>query len=304
MVSVDAATPAEPIASPAPVTVEIPPELPRAPARVASPAPATTKAEIQGPSPDLASHVAAAAVEMAHTTLARSAPDPSRVAEAVRSVARPAAPRAVVAAAPPRVAAAPDEPSAEPVPVAAPDAAPVVTDDAPRPAQEVPVIVVAAPAHADAPVTRPEGAPAAIARPAEPSPSVVHHAPERLREAALASADAHALRRGVHAEVDLGDAGRVAVTARQPHGATDVRVDAESSRTATVLVEHASELVADLQKHAPDARVTIGGPTTLQSFGNGSSGGGGRPRDEAPAPAEPEEDARVPVPGRRVRFVL
>lgn len=142
---------------------------------------------------------------------------------------------------------------------------------------------------------------------------------EQAIETAARAADRHAISRGVHAEIELGDAGRVQVHASRPDERIHVRLDADAASTARALGEHARDLARELQTNAHDARVTVSGPTTHASVtsdgsargdrnmagGNGSSQG----RDErasrtANDDGAPATRATKAVGGARARFVL
>lgn len=143
----------------------------------------------------------------------------------------------------------------------------------------------------------------------------VHAGRERAIETATRAADRHAIARGVHAEIELGDAGRVHVHASRPDERIHVRLDADAAATARMLGEHAGELARELRTNVHDARVTVSGPTTHATAtsegsargdrGNGSSHG----REERPAIAQNDDGAharRTPAAARaaRARFVL
>jgi len=142
---------------------------------------------------------------------------------------------------------------------------------------------------------------------------------EQAIETAARAADRHAISRGVHAEIELGDAGRVQVHASRPDEQIHVRLDADAASTARALGEHARDLARELQTNAHDARVTVSGPTTHASVtsegsargdrnmagGNGSSQG----RDERSSPTANDDGAHATratkaVGGARARFVL
>jgi hypothetical protein len=95
---------------------------------------------------------------------------------------------------------------------------------------------------------------------------------ERGRAAATGAADHRTLAAGIHAEVDLGEAGRVLVHAEKTEGSRiDVRLDADVARTARTLSENAHDLALDLRS---DARVTVNGPGTHASVSSSGSDGG------------------------------
>lgn len=142
---------------------------------------------------------------------------------------------------------------------------------------------------------------------------------EQAIETAARAADRHAISRGVHAEIELGDAGRVQVHASRPDERIHVRLDADAASTARALGEHARDLARELQTNAHDARVTVSGPTTHASVtsdgsargerstagGNGSSQG----RDERASRTANDDGAHATratkaVGGARARFVL
>jgi len=158
------------------------------------------------------------------------------------------------------------------------------------------------------PAVAPGAAPATIG-------TEIEGARERGRTAVVQAADHRALRRGVHAEIDLGEAGRIFVHAENPGARLDVRLDADASHTARALAQHAGELASELRSDARAATVTVSGPSTSTSVSTGTSAGAGtgtgsgngdsssrRDRDERgeEGPARP---ARVGST-RRARFVL
>ena len=150
---------------------------------------------------------------------------------------------------------------------------------------------------------------------------------ERGRAAAAGAADHRAIAKGIHAEVDLGEAGRILVHADKIDGSrVDVRLDANVAHTARMLSENAHDLAIELGSDAREARVTVSGPGTQSSVSSSSSEGandgssrsGGRsdsassrrdsdhrePRNayaHGPDTADREVTARV---SRRARFVL
>jgi len=149
---------------------------------------------------------------------------------------------------------------------------------------------------------------------------------ERVRSAASAVADRRVLARGIDAEIDLGDAGRIQVRAERPELRIDIKLDADVAHTARTLAEHARDLSLELRTDARDARVTVSGPSTFTSAssndrphdgaggGAGASAGGSssnrdsgdaerrNARDGAtPSVVDPRAQPRVQ---RRARFVL
>lgn len=157
-------------------------------------------------------------------------------------------------------------------------------------------------------------------------PSALHEAPlggvrERVRAAASEVADRRVLSRGIDAEIDLGDAGRIQVRAENPELRMDIKLDADVAHTARALAEHARDLSLELRTEARDARVTVTGPSTHTSVSShgmseGRSGGGeSAPRREPGHQETPRErDGSVAVTSaksgvgprvsRRARFVL
>jgi hypothetical protein len=149
---------------------------------------------------------------------------------------------------------------------------------------------------------------------------------ERGRAAATGAADHRAMANGIHAEVDLGEAGRILVHADKMDGSrVDVRLDVDVAQTARALTENARDLAMDLRSDAREARVTVNGPGTHSvssstdggaTGGTSSRGGGGdsassrregdnrEPRDgyaQGNGAADRDAGARA---SRRARFVL
>jgi hypothetical protein len=144
---------------------------------------------------------------------------------------------------------------------------------------------------------------------------------ERVRAAASEVADRRVLSRGIDAEIDLGDAGRIQVRAENPELRMDIKLDADVAYTARALAEHARDLSAELRTEARDARVTVTGPSTHTSVSSqdtpqGRSGGGDPAPRREPGQHEGqrERDGSVaattanssggPRVSRRARFVL
>ena len=143
---------------------------------------------------------------------------------------------------------------------------------------------------------------------------------EHAIETASRAADRHAISRGVHAEIELGDAGRVQVHASRPDDRIHVRLDADAAATARALGEHARDLARELQTSSQDARVTVSGPTTHASVTSdgsargdrGMAGGNGssQERDERTARSTNDDGtharstSKTHTPGARARFVL
>lgn len=135
------------------------------------------------------------------------------------------------------------------------------------------------------------------------------HAPKHVSTAL----DHAALARGMHGEIDLGDAGRVAVTTHTPRETLEVLVRAEHVVTAAAIARHAPDIAADLASIGREAHVavaTTNAPTTFASSdasrGSGAWGHGGRQPDardrgDDAGPAPTAMSAERP---RRVRFVL
>jgi hypothetical protein len=139
---------------------------------------------------------------------------------------------------------------------------------------------------------------------------------ERTRAAASVLADRRVLSKGIDAQIDLGEAGRIIVRAEHPDHRIDIRVDAEVPHTARALAEHARDMTMEFRS---DARLTISGPDTFVSHDTAqgrASGGdatfardkGGESRQDQNRPArEDESDAVAAVTkptARRARFVL
>ncbi len=153
---------------------------------------------------------------------------------------------------------------------------------------------------------------------------------ERSREVALGAADRRAISRGIHAEVDLGEAGRIVVHAKHADGRElDVRLDTNVEQTARALSEHARELAVDLRSESREARVTVTGPGTdattsssnSENSGHSGTPGGGASGESASSrrendgrdPRDPYAKESTPPAGhgaqtsrnsRRARFVL
>lgn len=172
-------------------------------------------------------------------------------------------------------------------------------------------------------------APAGSRKPAGPSAPVdADSTPgirERGRAAATGAADHRAIANGIHAEVDLGEAGRVLVHADKMDGSrVDVRLDADVAQTARALTENARDLAMDLRTDAREARVTVSGPGTQSvstSTDGGASGGASHRERHGDAASSRREENREPRDGsahgngaadrdagarvsRRARFVL
>ena len=146
---------------------------------------------------------------------------------------------------------------------------------------------------------------------------------ERGRAAAVGAADHRAIAKGIHAEVDLGEAGRIVVHADKIDGSrVDIRLDASVAHTARMLSENARDLAIELRSDAREARVTVSGPGTQSSVSSstseGANDGGSRgdsassrrdgdprkPRDAyAQGSATADRDVTTRV-SRRARFVL
>lgn len=150
---------------------------------------------------------------------------------------------------------------------------------------------------------------------------------ERGRAAAAGAADHRAIAKGIHAEVDLGEAGRILVHADKIDGSRiDVRLDASVAHTARMLSDNARDLAIELRSDAREARVTVSGPGTQSSVSSstseGANDGGSRsegrgdsassrrdgdprePRDAyAQGPNAADRDVTTRV-SRRARFVL
>ena len=128
-------------------------------------------------------------------------------------------------------------------------------------------------------VSGPSGARKAGAAAAGPGAETSSGVRERGRAAAVGAADHRALANGIHAEVDLGEAGRILVHAEKTEGSrVDVRLDVDVARTARTLTENARELAVDLRSDAREARVTVSGPGThssVSSSGEGRTSSGG-----------------------------
>ena len=157
------------------------------------------------------------------------------------------------------------------------------------------------------------------------------------RAAATTVADRRVLARGIDAEIDLGDAGRIQIRAEKPELRIDIKLDADVAHTARTLAEHARDLSLELRTEARDARVTVSGPSTFTTAssndrphdgGSGHGAGGGTfagdsssQRDSsgsdregardgsARSAVDPRVDPRVgprvgPRVQRRARFVL
>ncbi|MBX3186753.1 MAG: hypothetical protein KF819_07045 [Labilithrix sp.] len=174
----------------------------------------------------------------------------------------------------------------------------------------------------------PEGAPVGITAPNDGRPTLSVRAPtaappreaasrlsnevrERVRDTASAAADHHALRRGVHAEVDMGGAGRVGVRAENEASGAQihVRLEADRAETARAIADHASELAFELRSDARAARVSVTGPGTSTSVASDSAGRqGGGAGSSAHDRDEPRGDESAPAPraraATRARFVL
>lgn len=143
---------------------------------------------------------------------------------------------------------------------------------------------------------------------------------EHAIETASRAADRHAISRGVHAEIELGDAGRVQVHASRPDDRIHVRLDADAASTARALGEHARDLARELQTSSHDARVTVSGPTTHASVTSdgsargdrGMAGGNGSPQERDERTARSTNDdatharstSKTHASGSRARFVL
>src|SRR5262249_10782201 len=139
---------------------------------------------------------------------------------------------------------------------------------------------------------------------------VDHALRERLHEQVVGAMDASALKRGVHAEVDLGASGRIAISAEK-HTQVTVQLQSDVGSTAQVLTRHANELTSELARGGHDARVTISGPSTSATFNSASNNGGERresqQRDDSHA-NDPdvlvEQQRPAARSSRRVRMVL
>jgi uncharacterized membrane protein YgcG len=165
-----------------------------------------------------------------------------------------------------------------------------------------------------APVNRP-----AVAAHDRSTPATLESASrERGRAAVSQASDRRALRLGVHAEIDLGEAGRILVHAETPQETVHVKLEADAAHTARALAEHGAALASELRSDVRDARVTVSGPNTSSSFSSSfsssssgssaSSGGGGSSSSSRRDPREAVADGRVEPAanpsGRRARFVL
>lgn len=155
------------------------------------------------------------------------------------------------------------------------------------------------------------------------APRVEHQVGARVREAALESADKHAVAHGVRAEVDLGEGGRIAISAAEKAHSIDVKVDAQARHTAETIAKHAGELVSELRHQTEYARVTVNGQGSF-SGGGGSHGGsnhsyasngsgashqGGNQSSSSHRDGSHDGDSNEPSPaprasGRKVRIVL
>jgi hypothetical protein len=170
----------------------------------------------------------------------------------------------------------------------------IATDDArPVPAAITPTAI-------DAPLTGAVEAPSRADAPADVEGTARERVRTRVREARLDTADARAIAREVHGDVDLGEAGRVAVHAAHGARSLDVRVSADVADTARAIAENAHDLAKELRNHATSPRVIVNGHVA----GGGGSGGGQRDRS---APARDDEDGareRSRPRARRVRIVL
>ena len=135
------------------------------------------------------------------------------------------------------------------------------------------------------------------------SASSTSGAAERLRDAATLSADKSAIRHGMRAVADLGDAGRVEIATHRDHAQLDVRLDAQQQSTAKTLLQHAPELANELR----DARVTVNGSGTSSGH-NGPRDGSRDDASERDAredhTSHQESDPSLPLGTRRVRMVL
>jgi hypothetical protein len=146
---------------------------------------------------------------------------------------------------------------------------------------------------------------------------------DRTRAAATEASDHRAIGRGMNAQVDLGEAGRVTVRTENPASRVDVRLDAEVSATARSIAANAQDLAAELRTDTREARVIVNGPsthTTVTSNGTSSGDSGGHsaasrgegdaqnPRDrratqETGGDRAPDASP-IPRAARRARFVL
>jgi hypothetical protein len=146
---------------------------------------------------------------------------------------------------------------------------------------------------------------------------------DRTRAAATEASDHRAIARGMNAQVDLGEAGRVTVRTENPASRIDVRLDAEVSATARSIAANAQDLASELRTDTREARVIVNGPsthTTVTSNGasagdsNGHSASSRRDADpqnprDGRAPQETGVDRGAdaspsPRAARRARFVL
>lgn len=146
---------------------------------------------------------------------------------------------------------------------------------------------------------------------------------ERGRAAALGAADHRAIARGIHAEVDLGEAGRIIVQAKETEGKrVDVRLDTDVAHTARALSENARDLAVDLRSESRDARVTVSGPGTQSTTTSSHSGDSGNGANRESATSRHDQEGREtrdpyakdstprvgettnPRNSRRARFVL
>lgn len=126
-------------------------------------------------------------------------------------------------------------------------------------------------------VSAPSGARKASGLAASADPDAASGVRERGRAAANGAADHRAIASGIHAEVDLGEAGRILVHASKMEGSrVDIRLDVDVAQTARALAENARDLAMDLRSDAREARVTVSGPGTHSvsiSTDGGASGG-------------------------------
>jgi|GEM_PF-5143673 len=119
---------------------------------------------------------------------------------------------------------------------------------------------------------------------------------EKVQNASRSIADRRVLARGIDAQVDLGEAGRIQVRAGRPAAAedvgrihrVDVRLDADIGHTARTLAEHAHDLSKQLRSdlQASDALVTITGPTTHASVSSADASAAPAPRQGLPDPSQ------------------
>jgi len=110
---------------------------------------------------------------------------------------------------------------------------------------------------------------------------------ERSRAAAMETADLRTIARGIRAEVDLGEDGRLVVRAEKhdlhasasgtSHSSrVDVALDVDRQETARVLASHVREIAAEIRQDGTSARVTVSGPGLPTTHGDGGSASGGR----------------------------